>query len=39
MAAHAQKAAVEGAVLADEPGLYRRLHVVADAARAGPAEE
>ena len=39
MAAHPQKAAVELAVLADEHGLDRRLHVVVDAARAGPLEE
>src|SRR5262249_59649353 len=39
MAAQAQKAAVELAVLAKEHGLDRRLHVVVDAAGAGPSEE
>ena len=39
MAAHPQKAAVELAVLADEHGLDRRLHVVVDAARARALEE
>ena len=39
MAAHLQKAAVEVALLADEHGLDRRLHVVVDAARAGSLEE
>jgi hypothetical protein len=39
MATHPLKAAVELAVFADEPGFDRRLHVVVDAARAGPLEE
>src|SRR5437868_14536385 len=39
MATHPQKAAVELAVFADEHGFDRRLHVVVDAARAGPLEE
>src|SRR4029077_7966030 len=39
MPAHPQKAAVVLAVLADEHGLDRRLHVVVDAARAGALEE
>jgi len=39
MPAHPQEAAVELAVFADEHGLNRRLHVVVDAARAGPLEE
>jgi hypothetical protein len=36
MAAHSQETTVELAVLANEHGLDRRLHVVVDAARAGP---
>jgi hypothetical protein len=39
MAAHPQKTAVVLAVLADEDAINRRLHVVVDAARAGPLEE
>ena len=39
VAAHPQKAAVELALLADEHGLDRRLHVVVDAARARSLEE
>jgi len=39
MPAHPLKAAVELAVFADEHGFDRRLHVVVDAARAGPLEE
>src|SRR5437588_7349867 len=39
MAAHPQKASVELAVFADEHGIDRRLHVVVDAARAGPLEK
>ena len=39
MPAHLQEAAVEPAILADEHCLDRRLHVVVDAARAGPLEE
>jgi hypothetical protein len=39
MPAHLQEAAVELPVLATEDRLDRRLHVVVDAARAGPLEE
>ncbi len=39
MPAHPQKAAVELAVLADQHGLDRRLHVVVDAAGAGAPEK
>src|SRR5438477_11736539 len=39
MPTHPQEAAVVLAVLADEHGLDRRLHVVVDAARAGALEE
>jgi hypothetical protein len=39
MATHLQEAAIVLAVLADEDRFHRRLHVVVDAARAGPAEE
>src|SRR3954454_22031215 len=39
VAAHPQKAPIELAVLADEHGLDRRLHVVVDAAGAGPFEK
>jgi hypothetical protein len=39
MAAHLQKAAVELPLLADEHRLHRRLHIVVDAAGAGPFEE
>jgi hypothetical protein len=39
MAAHPRETTVELAVLADEYGLDRRLHVVVDAARAGPLEK
>jgi hypothetical protein len=39
VSAHPLKTAVELAVLADEHGLDRRLHVVVDAARAGPLEK
>jgi hypothetical protein len=39
MAAHPLEAAVELAVLADQDRFDRRLHVVVDAARAGPLEE
>jgi hypothetical protein len=39
MATDPQKAAVELAVFANEHGFDRRLHVVVDAARAGPLEE
>ena len=39
VAAHLQKAAVVGALLADEDRLHRGLHVVVDAARAGALEE
>jgi hypothetical protein len=39
MPAHPLKAAVELAVLADEHRFDRGLHVVVDAARAGPLEE
>src|SRR6266446_4416257 len=39
MVAHPQKTAVVLAVLADEDAINRRLHVVVDAARAGPLEE
>ena len=39
MAAHLQEAAIVEAVLADEDRLHRRLHVVVDAASAGPLEQ
>src|ERR1700738_4534900 len=39
VAAHPQKAAVVLTVLADEDAINCRLHVVVDAARAGPLEE
>jgi hypothetical protein len=39
MAAHLQEAAIVMPVLADEDRLHRRLHVVVDAACAGPLEE
>ena len=39
MTAHLQEAAIVEAVLADEDGLHRRLHVVVDAASAGPLEQ
>ena len=39
MAAHLQEAAVELAILANQHRLYRRLHVVVDAARAGSLEK
>src|SRR5579864_3051848 len=39
MAAHLQEAAIVEAVLADEDRLYRRLHVVVDAAPARTLEE
>src|SRR5580658_6703875 len=39
VAAHLEKAAVVGALAADEDRLHRRLHVVVDAARAGPFEK
>src|SRR5215469_16733122 len=38
MTAHLQEAAIVDAVLADEDRLYRRLHVVVDAASAGAFE-
>src|SRR5690349_2953489 len=39
MATHPLKAAVEPAVFANEHGIDRGLHVVVDAARAGPLEK
>ncbi len=39
MPAHLLEAAIVGAVLADEDRIDRRLHVVIDASRAGPAKE
>jgi hypothetical protein len=39
MAAHLQEAAIVEAVLADEDRLHRSLHVVVDAASAGPLEQ
>src|SRR5690606_9791870 len=39
MAAHLQEAAIVLPFLADEDRLHRGLHVIVDAARAGPAEE
>src|SRR5580698_10976060 len=39
MTAHLQEAAIVEAVPADEDGLYRRLHVVVDAATAGSLEQ
>jgi hypothetical protein len=39
MAAHLQEAAIVEAVLADEDRLHRGLHVVVDAASAGPLEQ
>jgi len=39
MAAHLQEAAIVEPVLADEDGLHRCLHVVVDAAAAGPLEQ
>ena len=39
VAAHLQEATIVLPVLADEHRVHRRLHVVVDAARAGPAEE
>jgi hypothetical protein len=38
MAAHLQEAAIVKAVLADEDRVHRGLHVVVDAAPAGPFE-
>src|SRR6266567_2867770 len=39
VAAHLQEAAIVEAILADEDGLHRRLHVVVDAAPAGALEQ
>ena len=39
MPAHLCEAAVVAAIPAGEDRIHRRLHVVVDAARAGPAEE
>ncbi len=39
MAAHLQEAAIVEAIFADEDRLHRRLHVVVDAAPAGPFEQ
>src|SRR6266700_1402682 len=39
MTAHLQEAAIVEAALADEDRLHRRLHVVVDAASAGPLEQ
>src|SRR4029077_19781985 len=39
MATHLQEAAIVEAALADEDRLHRRLHVVVDAAPAGPLEQ
>src|SRR5271155_3943213 len=39
MTAHLREAAIVETILADEDGLHRRLHVVVDAASAGPLEQ
>src|SRR5436305_11928639 len=39
VAAHLQEAAIIEAFLADKDGLHRRLHVVVNAAPAGPLEQ